>query len=276
VPDMSRPLPSRPTRWSRRLSAAVVGLLSAASLWLVPGTAHAAGPEYVALGDSYASGVGTREYYGDSGECRRSPHAYAVENATRLGATLSFQACSGARVSEVTGQLGALDAATRYVTVQVGGNDAGFTDVITECALPAWAQDCEGAVASARTIIDQQLPGRLRGLYAQIAQRSPSATVVVVGYPRIFHDEDCNAATWFSPADRQLLNDTADLLNARISAQAAAAGFAYADPTSAFLGHAVCDEPEWINGLSNPIIESYHPNRAGQDGYAALVAGLLN
>ena len=41
-------------------------------------------------------------------------------------------------------------------------------------------------------------------------------------------------------------------------------------------GHAVCDEPEWINGLSNPIRESYHPNRAGHSsGYTPLVSPLL-
>jgi hypothetical protein len=115
----------------------------------------------------------------------------------------------------------------------------------------------------------------LAGLYARIDNRSPSATVVVVGYPRLFHDEDCNAATWFSAADREFLNDTADLLNSRISAQAAEAGFAFANPTRAFLGHAVCDTPEWVNGLSSPVTESYHPNRAGQDGYAALVTPRL-
>lgn len=28
-------------------------------------------------------------------------------------------------------------------------------------------------------------------------------------------------------------------------------------------------------GLSNPVRESYHPNRAGQDGYGDLVASAL-
>jgi hypothetical protein len=67
------------------------------------------------------------------------------------------------------------------------------------------------------------------------------------------------------------LNQTADLLNSKISAAAGAAGYTFVNPTSAFVGHAVCGSPEWINGLSNPISESYHPNVTGQASYANLV-----
>lgn len=263
-----------PSRLRRRLAQAGTAL---AVLVLVGSQAHAIGaaPEYVALGDSYASGLGTREYYIKSGTCLRSPHAYPVASAARLGADLTFRACSKATIDDVTAQLKALDAATRYVSVQVGGNDAGFTRVITECAKPAWLQNCAGAVRTARRFINRRLPQGLAGLYSRIERRSPSASVVAVGYPRLFHDEDCNAGTWFSPADRTLLNDTADILNRRVQAQARASGFAFANPTRAFLGHAICDSPEWINGLSSPITESYHPNRAGQHGYARLVTRRL-
>lgn len=232
-------------------------------------------PEYVALGDSYASGVGTRAYYDRSGACQRSPHAYSVETAERLGARLRFRACSGAKVMDVIDRLGVLDRATRYVSVQVGGNDAGFARVLAECAQPVWAQECRAAVRRARSFINERLPHRLARLYARIARRSPAAAVVVVGYPRIFADEDCNAGTWFSRADRERLNGTADLLNRRTSARARAAGFAFANPTRAFLGHAICDSPEWVNGLSEPVTESYHPKRAGHDAYAALVTRRL-
>jgi len=258
-----------------RIVAGAVGLVSALSLLLVPAVAGARSPEYVALGDSYASGLGTREYYIASGACQRSPHAYPVAGAARLGATLRFRACAGATVRDVIDQLGALDSATDYVSVQVGGNDAGFSEVLIECAKPRWAQDCDGVVAGARAFIRERLPQRLAGLYGRIDRRSPSARVVVVGYPRLFHDEDCNAGTWFSPSDRELLNDTADILNRRIAGEAAAVGFTFVNPTRAFVGHAICDSPEWINGLSAPMTESYHPNRAGQDSYASLVTPLL-
>ncbi len=262
----------------RHVAAALaVGVVATLTAIVLPASiAQAADGEYVALGDSYASGLGTRQYDDDSGACKRSPHAYPVDNAARLGVPLSFQACAGAKVAGVrSGQLGTLDAGTGYVSVQVGGNDAGFSSVLTECAKPAWAQDCAGAVDDAREIINTELPGTLAGLYGEISTRAPSASVLVVGYPRLFHDRDCNAGTFFSAADRALLNETADILNTRLADQAAAAGFGFADPTAAFLGHAVCAKSEWVNGLSNPVTESYHPNRAGQDGYGDVVAGAL-
>ena len=78
------------------------------------------GQKDAALGDSYASGVGSRNYYSDSGSCYRSPSAYAVLDAARVGATLTFNACSGAQTADVqNNQLGGLSSTTRWVTVQV-------------------------------------------------------------------------------------------------------------------------------------------------------------
>lgn len=251
--------------------------ITATSLLISAGPAQAAAPDYVALGDSYASGVGTRSYISGSGSCYRSTYAYPSIDAGRIGANLSFQACSGARVADVSAnQLGPLTAAIELVSVQVGGNDAGFSTVITECAKPSWLGDCNGAINNATNIINNTLPGRLDGLYGSIRSRAPGAKVVVVGYPRIFNGVDCNAGTFFSGDEMSRLNATADLLNSRISSRASAAGFSFVNPTQAFIGHAVCGNPEWINGLSNPIMESFHPNRSGQVGYADLVDDQLS
>jgi lysophospholipase L1-like esterase len=259
------------------LAALLAAPLGLAPLLVVAPAAQAAAPSYVALGDSYSSGTGTRSYIDDGTSCQRSTYAYPALVAAARGYALDFRACSGATVADVTNtQLSALSAATSYVTISVGGNDAGFADVLTECATPWWAGDCDGAIDDAQAFINNTLPGRLSTLYASIRSKAPNARVVVVGYPRIFMGEDCNAGTWFSPAEQTRLNQTADLLNSKTSAQASAKGFAFANPTSRFVGHAVCDDPEWINGLSNPISESYHPNRAGHSsGYTPLVSGLL-
>lgn len=257
----------------RATLAAVLAVLTGSLL--VP--AHAAGPSYVALGDSYSSGVGTRTYISDGTSCQRSVYAYPSLIATARGYTLNFRACSGAKVADVTNtQLSALSTSTAYVTLSVGGNDAGFTSVLTECAQPGWMSDCNGAIDDAQYLINNVIPGRLATLYASIRSRAPYAKVVVVGYPRIFNGEDCNAGTWFSPTEESRLNATADLLNSKTSAQAAAKGFTFANPTSRFIGHAVCDDVEWLNGLSNPISESYHPNKSGHSsGYTPTVSPVL-
>jgi lysophospholipase L1-like esterase len=266
---------------TRRVRAVLTGSLAAvltllASV-LVLSPAHAAGPSYVALGDSYSSGVGTRTYISDGTSCQRSTYAYPYLIAQQRGFALSFQACSGAKVPDVTSnQLGALSTGTAYVTLSVGGNDAGFSSVITECAQPGWMSDCDGAINTAQSYINNTLPGSLSTLYASIRTKAPNAKVVIVGYPRVFNGEDCNAGTWFSPSEETRLNQTADLLNSKLSAAASAKGFAFANPTSRFVGHAVCDSVEWLNGLSSPVSESYHPNRTGQaSGYTPLVSPLL-
>jgi lysophospholipase L1-like esterase len=254
-------------------SAGLLGTVPAAATAPSPATAAS----YVALGDSYASGGGTRAYIDDGTGCQRSVYGYPSLIAAADGFDLNLRACSGATVADVARtQLDALDAGTGYVTISAGGNDAGFAAVLTECAQPAWSSDCNGAVDGAEAVIDNIVPGWLSGLYAGIRARAPQATVVVVGYPRLFDSGDCNAGTWFSPHEQARLNAAADLLDARLSAAASAAGFGYLNPTTAFVSHAVCEAPEWLNGLSMPINESYHPNRAGHsEGYAPLVSPVL-
>jgi hypothetical protein len=260
-----------------RLTAVLTALVALVATVLLQAPAHAAAPSYVALGDSYASGTGTRSYISDGTSCQRSTFAYPKLIAAARGYALTFKACSGATTSSVTNtQLSALTVGTSYVSISVGGNDAGFAGVLTECAQPGWLSNCNAAIDKAQAFITNTLPGRLSTLYASIRSKAPDAKVVVVGYPRIFNGEDCNAATWFSPAEETRLNATADLLNSKTSAQASAKGFAFANPTSRFVGHAVCDGTEWLNGLSNPISESYHPNKAGHaSGYTPVVSPLL-
>lgn len=256
----------------RALGAGLTTLLGLGAALALGSPAVAAGTSYVALGDSYSSGTGTRTYLSDGTSCQRSVYAYPSLDASALGLALTFRACSGARVADVTNtQLSALSSTTAYVTISVGGNDAGFADVLTECAQPGWMSNCNGAVNEAQSIISYTLPGRLSSLYSSIRAKAPNARVIVVGYPRIFNGEDCNTFTWFSPTEESRLNATADLLNSRTASAAAGAGFTFVNPTSRFVGHAVCDSPEWINGLSSPISESYHPNVAGhRDGYVPV------
>ncbi len=232
-----------------------------------------AGGNYVAQGDSYASGTGTREYY-DAG-CQRSNHSYAKQLAAQEGMTLAHVACSGARIPDVrANQLGALSAATNLVTISIGGNDAGFSSVITQCAKP-WPFTCTGDINNARNFITNTLPGQLDALYTEIERRAPNAQVIVVGYPRLFNGEQCNFGARISPDEQSALNGVADLLATRTSALAAAHGFDFVDVRTPFNTHRICDDVEWLNGLSNPIGESYHPNRLGHDAFTDLIAARL-
>ncbi len=65
-------------------------------------------------------------------------------------------------------QVGALGDDTAHVTMTVGGNDLGYADVITECALPWWISDCYGAVDGAEDILEGPLPGRYDSVFGAI------------------------------------------------------------------------------------------------------------
>lgn len=259
----------------RPFRVALVALVLPLLAVVAPPPAAAVADEYVALGDSYSSGTGTRRYVDRS--CRRSTAAFPVVVASaRPGTTLRFVACSGATIPDVErDQLAALTPATGLVTLTVGGNDAGFTAVLTRCALPMWVARCAPPVVRARRFITGTLPRRLDRLYAAIRARSPGARVVVLGYPRLFNGIDCGPATFFSRDDQRRLNGTAALLRDTLRERAQAHGFLFGDVMPAFRSHAVCDDVEWLNGLSHPLRESFHPNAAGHaEGYAPVVRAL--
>lgn len=256
-------LPAAPAVADGSAHGPAVGLTSGAAS---PAPDAAAGTSYVALGDSFSSGTGTRA---STGDCYRSPYGYPALLAARRGLSLDYQACSGATTADVhANQLAALTTETDYVTMTIGGNDLDFAGVITQCALPGWLSNCDGRINSSLTLLRTTMPSRYDTLFAQVGTRAPNADVVIGSYPRLFNGRDCHLATFFSSAEMSRLNAATDELAGTIAQRSQAAGFRYVDPRPAFVGHAVCDSTEWVNGLSSPIVESFHPNRAGNVGYA--------
>jgi lysophospholipase L1-like esterase len=253
----------------------IVGLLAFALGMLVPAAVAAAQPQYVALGDSYSSGVGARVFYKESGECDRSPDAYAPKIATAKGYALSFQACSGATTTEVNSkQLGTLSGSTSLVTITIGGNDAGFSNVIINCALVYFT--CGSAISEADEFIRKKLPGLLETTYKDIRAKATSAKVVVLGYPKLFTKEGktCNV-NFLTSGNEKRMNESAELLDGVIKGRAEAAKFTFVNPTSAFEPHEVCSSSEWLNGQSNPLSESYHPNVSGYAEFTTLIEAVL-
>lgn len=250
----------------------IVAALAQLGALLALVTAPAAPPErYVALGDSYSSGTGTR-VYDRSASCQRSRYAYpALVARRRPNVRLVFAACAGATTADVLlRQVSRLDGATRLVTITIGGNDIGFATVLGSCA-GGRAARCRRAIDAAVAMTRDELPGRLDTVYAQIRRRAPRARVVVLGYPRLFSGASCQS---ISPELVERLNRGAVLLRDTIRRRVRAAGrrFSFADPIGAFDDHGICGRRPWINGLVAPLTDSYHPNRAGHSrGYAALV-----
>ncbi|WP_177231136.1 SGNH/GDSL hydrolase family protein [Amycolatopsis saalfeldensis] len=238
------------------------------------GTAGAA-TSYVALGDSYSSGVGAGDY-GSSGACKRSANAYGQLYANaHSGTTFTFLACSGAKTGDVLTQIGSMPSSAGLVTVTVGGNDAGFTDVITTCTLNS-DQTCVDRVNTAKAYVQNTLPGLLDKVYAAVKAKAPSSKLVVLSYPR-FYTVPGSCSVGLSDTKRSAINSGADTIAGVISARASAAGAQFVDVRSAFDGHNICSSAsDYLHSLTFPVDESYHPTAAGQRGgyYTPLTSAI--
>jgi lysophospholipase L1-like esterase len=252
-----------------RLVAALAGLLAAAGATLAfAAPAQAATVNYVALGDSYSSGVGAGSYIDSSGSCDRSTKAYsALWAAAHSPSSYSSVACSGATTSDVnSSQLSALNSSTSLVSLTIGGNDIGFSNIMTTCALQG-TDACVAAVQSAENAVQSTLPGKLDTTYNGIHQHAPNARVVVLSYP-VFYQLG-TFCVGLSAKSHAKIDEGINLLDDTIQAAAQRHGFVFADVRDIFVGHQLCSGDKWLHALNfSDITESYHPTATGQSsGY---------
>jgi lysophospholipase L1-like esterase len=254
----------------------LIALLASLGLLIGPLPAHAAPRTLVAVGDSFASGVGSFVYFNDGTDCLRSPFSYPSQLAAATRLPLTLLACSGATTADVRlKQVPLIPQGADLVTVTVGGNNIGYRPVLTTCALPGFLGNCDAAVAAALQALGS-LPALLTEVYKAVQAKAPGARVVVTGYPLLFNERtDCNPFTFFTTDEMTQLNDATYRLNTAIQSAAKTAGVAFVDVAPVFTGHAVCDRLPWINGLVVPIVNSYHPNVIGYSAYAVQVAPAL-
>jgi lysophospholipase L1-like esterase len=255
------------------LNLAGVALLGAVAGVLAAAPAYAAAPvAYVALGDSYSSGVGTGGYDASSGSCSRSPRSYtALWAGSHTVASFTSVACSGATTTDVLNkQLGALNGNTTMVTITIGGNDAGFVEVVTTCLIGTDGA-CTFAVNAGKAYATGILPGKLDATYRAIRSHAPHARLIVLGYPRLFEQTATCGLFGMDLAKRRTLDGAADTLDGVLAARAAAAGATFIDVRNIFAGHGICAGQPWINSTTWPVTDSYHPNSSGHR-YGYLVA----
>lgn len=245
--------------------AATVTLL--AGVATATSASAAATDRYVALGDSYSSGVGAGSYTAESGSCDRSTNAYPYlyANAVRPASFVSV-ACSGATTSSVRStQLTALSTATTLVSISVGGNDVGFSTIMTTCILQG-EDDCVAAVNAAEAKARASLAGWLGSTYSAIRSAAPHARVVVLGYP-VFYDLAETGCIGLSATSRAKIDEGIDLVDSITASTARGHGFTFADVRSAFTGHQICDDDPWLHSLNFADRSvSYHPFAAGHSG----------
>jgi lysophospholipase L1-like esterase len=256
-------------RSSRLLAVVAAGSLAAAMSLAGAGAANAASAvHYVALGDSYSSGVGAGDYTSSSGSCDRSTNAYSQlwDNAY-APSTYTSVACSGATTADVvSSQVSALSSSTTLVSITIGGNDVGFSSVMETCVLDS-TSSCVSAINTAESEANSQLPGDLNNALSAIASHAPNAQVVVMDYPELYDLSQSSSCIGLSTTDRTDLNQAADLIDSQIKAAAGRYGDSFGDVRSYFTGHEICDSSAWLHSVNIlDIDESYHPTASGQSG----------
>ncbi|MEU9129620.1 SGNH/GDSL hydrolase family protein [Kitasatospora sp. NPDC048540] len=281
-------------------------LLSAAltALTALGAPAQAAGGtgKYVALGDSYAAGAGVPGQ--SAGLCLRSDHNYGHLVAAALkSSAYTDTTCSAAKIKAITSaqydafirvndpQIDSVTADTELITVGIGGNDLGtsdlgIADVIATCIGGAvvnplgtpckdhyadghwdWSSwSWQWGTDTLRQRIDAARP-QLADALQRIHAKAPKAKVLLVGYPSVLPDDEwnCVGRQPVTVGDVAYLRGVLGSLNSMLASTAAANGTTYVDTATPTKGHDICSDDRWIEGtIPHSLAVPFHPNATGE------------
>jgi lysophospholipase L1-like esterase len=275
------------------LAALVVALLAAFGYTPIAG---AADPSYVALGDSYTAGPLIPVPIPPFG-CLKSSNNYPHLAAPDLGQPVFRDAsCSGAETKDMTQpqnvspdgpnppQFASLDSKTRIVSIGIGGNDIGFTDIARNCSSATnTGTPCQDRyVVNGRDEISARIAEtapKVAAVLQGIHSRSRKAGVYVVNYLPIFPDSGpgCYPQIPVTDGDVPYLRAKQKELNQMLADQAAANRATLVDAYTAGIGHDACQLPEtrWVEPVVPVAAAPLHPNLFGMQGTeSALLAAV--
>lgn len=289
--------------------------------------------QYLGLGDSFASGEGAFQYKSltdtTANPCHLSlrSYPYLISRELHLSQSESL-ACSGAVMDDITNSksdyqqnhaqakgkedtsfdnsifdnfLPGYRAQNLFVkkygptvmTISIGGNNIGFSDIIIRCLGPDTCYSNYEDRLELLNEIDNQF-NELSSVYKQLKQSSPeSEKIYAVAYPKIADaNGNCALNVHLNHEELLLANLLVSHLNSVIRSAAEHAGITYLDTEDTFTGYRLCETNSnhiAVNGLSigNDILnypyihgpiakESYHPNSLGHQLLAAKVLSLAD
>lgn len=252
---------------------------------------------YIGMGDSFASGEGGMKgstYYEQGtdipeNKCHLSQRSYPYLLRNSLAVdTFHSIACSGAVISNIhsTAQYEEsllsptlskwtpgrepqdeylLGQTPDFLTLSVGGNDVGFSSILTECVtsrfyIPApntctYAASVSERGNFAKLIADQYM--RLRNVYEDLVKATNKKTkIYVVGYPQFIKESggSCGVNVHLNDDERYFISKSTHYMDQVIKAAADAAGVYYLDVENALEGKNLCsqvaDSLIGVNGLT--------------------------
>ena len=276
-----------------RVLVVLVSLAGALSV----GAAGASAADWAGLGDSYAAGPLIPNQQLSPLGCLRSDHNFAHLAAAALGRSLADASCSGAKTDDMTTpqdvtpgqnppQFNALTTDTQIATLQIGGNDIGFTSILENCATAnPFAHPCRDkyVVNGHDTLADKiaatapKVATVLQGIHA----RSPGARVFVVNYAAILPEtgSGCWPQVPIAFADVPYLRSVEKNLNAMLAQQAAANDARIVDDYTASIGRDACksSSTRWVEPLVPANAAApFHLNARGEARIAAEVVSAVS
>lgn len=257
------------------------------------------GTNYISLGDSYTSGPLITDQNGEPLGCLRSNRSWPALTKPKIRVTgFRDMSCSGAQTNDMwspqgvdpggpnPAQLSVVDGAAKVVTLQIGGNDIGFSDIIKTCALqnPFGSGCTADYVHDGRDEISEEINAtapKIDAVVAEIKRKAPQAKVFLVGYPTLVPQSGngCYPLVPVLPQDVPYLRAKTVQLNGMIAARAAAAGVEYIDLYGPSAGHDFCASTsnKWVEGIiPTSVAAPVHPNAKGMENFATIVAAAIN
>jgi lysophospholipase L1-like esterase len=271
-------------------------LLAVLILMLVLAAPALAAEEYVSLGDSYTAGPLIPVQVPLFG-CLKSNNNFPNLTARDLGLALKDASCSGAETEDMENPQGVspdgpnppqfdrLSDTTNIVTLQIGGNDIGFSSIARDCTSTSnQGTPCQDKyVVNGRDEISERIQATapLVGAVLQgIHTRSPNARVLVVNYAAILPDEGpgCWPQIPITDGDVPYVRAKQKELNGMLADQAAANGAELIDWYTASIGHDACQPPviRWVEpAVPVNAAAPLHPNLGGMIGASELLTSAL-
>ncbi len=188
-----------------------------------------------------------------------------------------------------------------YVTLTIGGNDAGFANIITESIVCGEGYGSANilrkqfALTWTKFYIKGGIRDNIKKVYKEIEkQTSKETTIIVAGYPRLL--SPLGHIGEFSLEECQIINENVSSFNNAIKGivnecQNEGMNIVFVSVEDAFDGHGAYSKDEYLNGVvytpqaqdlhdkftkGGVSAYSMHPNKKGAQAYAACVQKVIN
>ncbi|MDO6414512.1 SGNH/GDSL hydrolase family protein [Sphingomonas sp. BIUV-7] len=264
----------------------------AALLWWQARRVPIGQADYVALGSSFAAGIGLGPRAPRSPlVCLRTTNGYPQQLARMRGLSLVDVTCSGATSTHVLAggqiflgpQIDAITRKTRLVTMTIGGNDIGYVGDLSLAAarrqrsLTGWL--ARAATRAPRLDRARDYDGvrvRMVAIIRAIRKRAPAATIIVLSYPQILPESGTCERLALAEGDVATMRNVGDRLVAATRAAAMQAGAEFIDLQQLGGAHDACAPDPWVNGWRDAAKTPFHPTLAGATAAAQAIAALLD